>query len=215
MADDPLLTAGIDDFLLAIARGLRDAQSELHRLDVETGGATVSYHLPKVEFELKMTVQLTQPKKTTLGTTKKLLSGILIRPIAPGASTVGESVSTIRGSFIAVPANNGVPATLVRTTIRAQSRGEAVVAIESVSALGERVPDVRVELNVDRDASRRPDGSRIAATTDVRSAVLTTDATGAAQTSLIVDSSEPTGTRIQLTVDGPRRTETFIHVVGT
>ena len=61
MADAKGLLAGtIDDYLVSIAHGLRSAQAELDRAVTQSGegGANVQYHVPSLDFELKITMHL-------------------------------------------------------------------------------------------------------------------------------------------------------------
>src|SRR5690606_8997959 len=118
MADiDTYLSSSIDDYLLSIAEGIRLAQGRLDQLQ-SNAGSTWSYYLPKLEFELKMTVEMVENKQLSAKLGSERLRPLadrhlMLRPINPTPSTQSqitvEAASVIRGTFVAVPANAGRP----------------------------------------------------------------------------------------------------------
>ena len=54
---DDLIETTLDDYLLALADGIQQAQRQLDQVTVagRPGQPATGYHLPRVEFELKMT----------------------------------------------------------------------------------------------------------------------------------------------------------------
>jgi hypothetical protein len=213
MADSTPLVASLDEILLSIADGIHQAQRELNQLEVEAapGGQVTTYYLPKVDFEIRMTVEM-----TTAATPSRPVKRLLIRPIrAEDASgqTHAELVSTVRGSFVAVPANGGRPGPVLGAKLRLVTPRELAVDVSAATAVGEPMQGERVELNVDRDASRRPDASAISPQTDFVTAIVQTDAAGLASGTLRIDQAEPRGTRIAIVIDVAGRTQTYLHEV--
>ena len=57
------LTGSIDDYLLGLADGIQKAQRQLSQMAItlQPGEAAVTYQIPRVEFELKMSLEVATP----------------------------------------------------------------------------------------------------------------------------------------------------------
>lgn len=246
MADqDEILTGTIDDYLLGLADGLQKAQRQLsqHSLALQPGEAPVMYHIPRVDFELKLSFEMTTaPAERTDGARGAVARELRFRP--PGAqrgggSTTTEAVSTIRGALVAVPTLGGKPPPVIRTTLRRIDRHKLEVRVLVLSAAGERLAGVDVQFNVDRELSKRltpiaseglppgtiddPERGSAGAPGDQApdlqpgtmfwDGLVTTDAQGVAIGVLDVDPSEASGTCVAAVVDVLGHTETIIFKV--
>jgi hypothetical protein len=242
MANEGELLAGsIDDYLLGLADGIQKAQRQLSQmaLVVQAGEAPVTYQIPRVDFELKMSFEMTAaPSEAGDGTTSG--AALRFRPAggrrgATSAST--EASSVIRGSFVAVPTNAGKPPPVIRTTLRRISSHKLEITVTVTSAAGEKLAGVDVQFNVDRDLSKKltplanaafssavfdasnMDTSSFDQPDDLQpgtkfwDGLVTTNEEGRAVGVLNVDPLEPAGSRVAAVVDVLSKTETIVFKV--
>jgi hypothetical protein len=229
---DELLTGSIDDYLLGLADGIQKAQRQLSQmaLVVQPGEAPVTYQIPRVDFELKMSFEMTTTPDD--GSTS-----LRFRPAGGrrgGGSTTTEASSVIRGSFVAVPVHGGKPPPVIRTTLRRISSRKLEVTVTVTSAVGEKLSGIDVQFNVDRDLSKKltpvADSSFPSAVFDTSfmdeasfdqpsdlqpgtkfwDGLVTTNEAGIAVGVLNVDPLEPAGTRVAAVVDVLGKTETIV-----
>lgn len=226
MADiDTYLSSSIDDYLLSIAEGIRLAQSRLDQLQTGThGGSTWSYYLPKLEFELKMTVEMVENKQVSakLGSDRlRPLDDrhVMLRPISQTPSTQSqiqvEAASVIRGSFVAIPANAGRPGLILRSRVARIDSRHAEFSVEIVDTVGARQPGVDIHFNIDRELSRQASAAKgldfeVRVGTFLAEGVVATDAEGRAATTLELDPAEPAGRIIVVSLDLAARSE-LVH----
>lgn len=215
-ADESILTT-IDDYLLSIAEGLHAAQREL---DATSSGTDASYryYLPKLDFELKMTVELRQRSSSVGGVPRPIL---MLRPAtASESSSTSTAVSTVSGSFLAVPNSNPRLKLRAISSLVWRTPREAAVTVQLRDEAGAPQSGEEVHFNVDKELSAlanqalgMPPG--IAADTTFVDAVVTTDENGAATSLLRVSSSEPVGKQLVLVLDAAGQTETIQHSVAS
>ncbi len=169
-----LISGTIDQYLLNIAEGLRQAQEELSQMQVtRPGEGTFTYHIPSVEFELKLTFELEQdapPGSSEInpfamtgvlpGSLQKIprIPTIKARPVNPNTAPSGSfeagASSSLKGKFVSVPANGGVPVPVLEVTAEPGDSGNVVTIIAEVSnAAGEALAGTNVEFNIDREFS--------------------------------------------------------------
>jgi hypothetical protein len=236
------LTGSIDDYLLGLATGIQKAQQQLSQqaVTIRPGEAAVTYQIPRVEFELKMSLEVVSPADSG-GDGATLLR---FRPASPARGGVGATTSdvasTIRGAFVAVPVHGGKPPPDIRITLRRISAGTYEIAVRVASAAGERLAGVEVQFNVDRERSRElkviPGGSGLptgrfndaealynfvafADTADLFPGTsfwdgsVVTNAEGIAIGVLNIDAREPTGVPIATIVDVLGQIETIVFIV--
>lgn len=215
-ADESILTT-IDDYLLSIAEGLHAAQRELD--DSKTSGdATFRYYLPKLDFELKMTVELRQRSSTAGGVPRPLL---MLRPAtASESSSTSTAVSTVSGSFLAVPNNDPRVRLRASSSLAWRTPREATVSVQLRDEAGVPQSGEEVHFNVDHELSAAanqaigaPPG--LASDTTFVDAVVKTNENGVATSMLRISSSEPVGKQLVLVLDAAGQTETIQHAVAS
>ncbi len=224
MADNSsgeFLTASIDDYLLAVADGVHQAQLQLSqmRIPAQPGQPAITYQLPRLDFELKMSFEVSRRSGDTGGR-----SGLALRarPVgveqASGASSTAEAASIIKGSFVAVPTDGGKPPAVVRTLLKRISARALEIVVLVQSATGENLEGVDVQFNVDREQSRRFNQAEgldtdLKAGTNLLDGRVPTQANGQAGTALQVAQDEPAGSQVVVLIDVVGKTETIIFKV--
>ncbi len=212
---DDLIETTLDDYLLALADGIQRAQQQLDQVTVgRPGQPTVAYHLPRVEFELKMTFAMRGASGEGGGGSKPA-AALLMRPAPRGGQEdySGEATSVIRGAFVAVPVT-GVrsPATL-RCALARRSPREVELTVSVADGRGEPLVDTPVQIDVDRERSAElspPSDRLLASTTDVAVGLLRTGADGRATTTLTIDPGEPADALVVLVIEAAGATETVL-----
>lgn len=234
---DDLLSGSIDDYLLGLADGIQKAQRQLSQmaLVVQPGEAPVTYQIPRIDFELKMSFEM-----TAAAGEDRSASGATLRFRPAGtrrgstATTSTEASSTIRGAFIAVPVHGGKPPPVIRTTLRRVTGRKLELTVSVSSAAGERLAGVDVQFNIDRELSKTlvplADAKLATATFDNSpmdgasfdqpaellpgtkfwDGLVTTGEDGQAVGVLLVDPQEPAGLRVAAVIDVLGRTETIL-----
>lgn len=155
MASKPDLNSPIDDYLLSIAESLQRVQKQLNNSKVLSvdGQSYTSYHLPKLDFELKMSIQL---ETITEGDTQRYVFKAAPANTQKQSRSSSEitQASTIKGAFIAIPSDLGKPPPVNRTFIQKFSSHAFNVIINVQSVLGEPQAGIPVQYNIDRALSR-------------------------------------------------------------
>ncbi|RKH44764.1 hypothetical protein D7X96_21175 [Corallococcus interemptor] len=197
----------LDEYLLELADGLAKAQQELGGISAAGApGRQFTYYVPKLEFELRMDLRV--ETSTTAGTVTNA-KALKMRPVrladVASSQTQTEVVSVIRGSFVAVPANEGLPPVVLDARCVMGDGGVPGVVVRVRNAAGEALPGVEVEFNLDRRTTQTLSGVAPLAGTDVVLAVVRTDAAGEARTTLRVAAGER-ARFLALTVDAASRT---------
>ncbi|WP_437293993.1 hypothetical protein [Sorangium sp. So ce426] len=226
MADPKDAFSTLDDFLLSLADGISHAQAELTRAAASgPPGASVVYQLPRVEFELKMNLTVVEDQALSqryraLRPIRPSDKHLLFRPLTgEEASSTLEIAATVKGAFIAVPPNGGLPAPLIRSTVDATAPEAPIVRVAVSNAAGEPLVGVEVQINVDREesvalnqAAGRP--FSVAAGTAFDRGQLTTDDRGVAHASLSIGKGQEPGLLV-IVVDVLSRTDTLVYEVKT
>jgi|SRR5882724_1032300 len=214
----------LDDFLLSLADGVAHAQAELARAGVSgPPGAQVLYQLPRVEFELKMNLTVVEDQALSqryryLRAMRPNDKHLLFKPLTgEEASSTLEIAATVKGVFIAVPPNSGLPAPVIQTTLDATDPKAPIVRIAARNAAGEALAGIEIQLNVDREESVALNQAAgrsfsVAAGTALDLSVLSTDANGAAHTVLRIDGAQVAGVLV-IAVDALSRSETLVYEV--
>jgi hypothetical protein len=213
----------LDDFLLSLADGITQAQAELARSGaLGPVGQKYVYHVPRVDFELRMNLRVVED--TALSQRYRQLrparmndKHLLFKPLAPEeTSSTLEVAAVIRGAFVAVPANGGLPPLVIETRLDT-SGPEKVLQIRLHNAAGEALPGVEVQVNLDREESASLTAAigktfTLAAGTGFSSGVVFTDAQGVATTTLTIGPGQ-SSCLLALVVDVADQTETLVYEV--
>ena len=167
----------IEDILVSLAQGIRDAQERLNQLEPfdEYGRPKPQYYLPHLDFTLKINAVETKTTETAAVTPAASSAGgfvpamrmsnfssfamvretpikfALANPSKSSTSTTNEVYSTISGRFVAVPPNEGMPqiALTVTSTKDTSGTGKQNVRVVSTYAAGGPVRGATVEFNAD------------------------------------------------------------------
>lgn len=163
----------IEDILIAIGEGIRDAQDRLNQLDPfdEYGRPRPQYYLPHLDFTLKVNAVQTvttesgpdepsrlrslapgQAASVALRDVRRVpISFALASPARTSSSVTNEVYSTFSGRFLAVPPNDGMPQIALSITASAHPDGgrKRIIRVTSSHAAGEPVAGAVVEFNVD------------------------------------------------------------------
>jgi hypothetical protein len=212
MTDPESLLMTIDEYLISIAEGIHAAQTELEQTAVH--GLSYSYYLPKLDFELKMTIEL-EDRQVSAGAARPKL---LMRPAtAAGQTSSGHAISTVRGSFVAVPVA-AAKALRAGSSIVWKGR-EGTVTVEVYDGAGTPQPGLEVHFNIDRDLSRNLTADRLkkdidfTAETAFFDAVVPTDSSGKASSPIRLSPQLPSGAVVAIVLDAAGQTETVIYQI--
>lgn len=224
MADPTDSFSTLDDFLLSLADGVTQAQAELARAGaLGPPGRQYAYHLPRVEFELRMNLRVVEDSGLSsryqlVRPTRPNDKHLLFKPLSTEeASSTLEIAAVVRGAFVAVPTNDGLPSIVLRTQVTAQDPGAPIVRITARNAAGEPVVGLEIQANVDREESAlltETTGTRwiLAPETGFVRGVVTTDASGTADAVLRISKDQKPGL-LSLVFDAAGRTETLAYEV--
>jgi hypothetical protein len=174
----------------------------------------VSYQLPRVDFELKLSFALASTASTGGAPAAPRMLARAPQPGGQGANGfTAEGTSTLRGSFVAVPLAPQRPP--VRLTIGFKMIREIEVELVATvaDALGVAQVGVTVEFNIDPDRSAAlggPDAVPLDEATRIKPAVVATDAAGRAVAVLHISERETPGALIAISVDALGVTETAL-----
>ncbi len=223
LVEDVMSGDTLDDYLISLAQGISEAQKKLNQLALNdtTSVNPVLYQIPKVEFELKVSYSLNQQTQSSASGETKKVTRFQVQSLTPESQTEGlttEGMSTIRGSFVAVPANHGKPPTVLQTAIRRFSATSAGLEVWVRNRAGEVLPNVAVQVNIDREYSATMNGwngldQGVSEHTFLEDGVITTDDQGHASTNLTIANDEPSGTNVVIVIDSSGQTETLNYVV--
>ncbi|MGQ0595196.1 MAG: hypothetical protein ACT4QB_21935 [Gammaproteobacteria bacterium] len=168
MADNELINTSVDEYLISLANSINHAQRYISQLRIagQDGQPSVTYQLPRVEFELKLQFQLDRRHPPSGHSQRNVAKGegggfLEARPLSLEAgemdSSTAAAASTIKGSFVAVPVHGGTPPPVVTIAWKRAADGARRIAITvSVrSAIGEPLIGREVQFNLDKDLARR------------------------------------------------------------
>lgn len=168
MAEQELINTSIDEYLISLANSINHAQNYISRLEVagRDGRPTITYQLPRVDFELKLLLQLgsnAPPSGAAQRDMARAEGGGFLegRPVStePGTedSALAQAASTIKGSFVAVPIHGGTPVPNVSVSWKRQDDGgnNYNISVNVSTSLNAPLPGQTVEFNLDKDLAKR------------------------------------------------------------
>ncbi len=221
---DDVVSGAIEDYLLSLAESLQSAQKQLSqmKLPAQPGQPAITYQIPRLDFEFKMSLEIAK-SKTRPGEDKQSgkTGGMLLKARPAGGQQTGsestsvEAASTIKGSFVAIPSEGGKPPPIVRTFLNRRSARQLEITVDVQTAAGEKMADVEVQFNIDRELSGQLNepGAGLKTDTDLWYGMIMTDADGRALNNLKVDAGEPVGTHVAVIIDVFGETDTLIFKV--
>ena len=218
MSDDLIdeISDSLDDYLVSLADGLAEAQLRLDDMAAVSGPEGIRYQIPKLEFDLKVDFSLQVNTEESGEPVKRFL--IKAKNDSSTSTNSKQSVtSTLSGSFVAVPVNQGTPAHVIETELIRKSAKEVLLNVYVNHANGEPAADVEVEVNIDRersDALNKSEGrSALKPATELSEGVLLTTVDGVASTQLLIATQETKQNRIIVVIDCQGQTETIHYRV--
>lgn len=221
----------IEQILLGLARGLRDAQTVLDELPTTDafGQPQSSYHLPYLDFNIKATVAASLSAEATTPTRSasirqqhaiKARSIPLIRLTLPdlkkdagNAPGTTELVSTFSGRLVSIPPSNALPVPRLAARIlidNPDEPGQQTLLATLSNSAGELLDGAAVELNLDVDSSlqlstaagvKNLTEEQLRDGLQLTTRVLITDQQGSASCQLTLDNQLPANTQFLLLIN--------------
>ena len=204
MASDAKLVAdSLEEMLVSIAEGVREAQEALDELaPFDSFGRPVpGYFIPHLDFELLVDIET-----ETNSQGRPIFKVSAARNIFGGgggggsgtSSTKSHTTSRIAGRLVAIPPGEGLPVPQLILTAEKTGAGETLLTVRASNNAGEILAGQRIELNIDEQASKAL--SRGASPTlpeaRLKEAVLVTDEQGQAATTLVVSDGGNSGRQL-------------------
>lgn len=182
----------IEELLLSIADGVREAQEALNALPPvdQFGRPQNGYHLPYLDFDIEVEIS----SVTVDSGGKKILR----RVFSPKNSSTGskEVTSRISGRLVSIPPGEGLPVPRLLTSSTKASARQHDITVRAANSAGEVLAGKRIEFNIDLEASTKLSAAeginfrQKRAGTRLTEAEVVTDAEGVAHTRLTVASNE-------------------------
>ncbi|PKM29773.1 MAG: hypothetical protein CVV07_08730 [Gammaproteobacteria bacterium HGW-Gammaproteobacteria-11] len=164
------VSSSIEQVLLGLARGLRDAQAVLDEMPPTDsyGRPRSSYHLPYLDFTIKATMETTQQGNESepsrnLGVNsariKKLplmhLKLPSLKANAEPSNNSTELTSTFSGRLVSIPPSNNLPTNrlLTRAMTDAQKPEVRHIQVNLSNTVGDRISGAGIEFNLDIETS--------------------------------------------------------------
>lgn len=189
--DNRFVAESLESLLVSIADGVRDAQDVLSSTPpVDTfGRAMPSYHLPYLDFEMKVDAETVNAPGGSMF--------LRINPLGTAGESSREISSSISGRLVAVPPGEGLPSPLLTIASLRMSARRHKIVVNAINTAGEILAGQGIELNINMEASRElslAEGVELAsqrAGTTLSDVIPVTDTTGVAETILNIDNSLP------------------------
>ena len=231
MPGEDLINTSVDEYLISLANSINHAQRYISSLYVvgRTGEPSITYQLPRVDFELKLLFQLstTHPPSTARQRNVARSEGgawLEARPLgAEGTvpdSDLAQAASTIKGSFVAVPVHGGTPPPVITTSWQSESENSFEIRVGVRTSLGDAMRGQEVQFNIDKDIARalnpvlntEQDLRNILKQTSLDPGVATTNDAGDATALLVVGDL---GLQVPVVIDVLGTTRTLVFAAGT
>ena len=202
MASDAKLVAdSLEEMLVSIAEGVREAQEALDGLaPFDSFGRPVpGYFIPHLDFELLVDIET-----ETNSQGRPIFKVSAARNIFGGgggsstSSTKSHTTSRITGRLVAIPPGEGLPVPQLILTAEKTGAGETLLTVRASNNAGEILAGQRIELNIDEEASKALSRGASPTLPDarLREAVLVTDEQGQAATTLVVSDGGNSGRQL-------------------
>lgn len=202
MASDAKLVAdSLEEMLVSIAEGVREAQEALDGLaPFDSFGRPVpGYFIPHLDFELLVDIET-----ETNSQGRPIFKVSAARNIFGGgggsstSNTKSHTTSRIAGRLVAIPPGEGLPVPQLILTAEKTGAGETLLTVRASNNAGEILAGQRIELNIDEEASKALSRGASPTLPDARlkEAVLVTDEQGQAATTLVVSDGGNSGRQL-------------------
>jgi hypothetical protein len=167
----------IEEILVSLAQGIRDAQEQLNKLEPfdQYGRPKPQYFLPYLDFTLKINAVETKttdsgsvpqgkPSTGALSSATRSIGALgflspraipinfaLANPVKTNSTTSSEIYSTLSGRFVAVPPNDAMPqiALNIASIADASAAGKRTVTVAASYGAGGPVRGATIEFNAD------------------------------------------------------------------
>jgi hypothetical protein len=213
---DDLPAATIDDYLVSLAEGVAEAQRRLDAVRVSGAGGSVRYRIPKLDFQLRMTVNI-ERQPVPVGSKRR---APVLKMQALRETSQASIASTISGSLIAIPEAGSAPDPVIGISVtqpeelpEGAPEGVRALAIQIslIDRAGTALVEETVQLTIDRERMGDLDqDASLAAGTGLAESVLQTDEYGLATTWLWIGGTQSPDTRLVLVADAMARTKELI-----
>ena len=202
MASDAKLVAdSLEEMLVSIAEGVREAQEALDGLaPFDSFGRPVpGYFIPHLDFELLVDIET-----ETNSQGRPIFKVMAARGLFGGgggsstSNTKAHTTSRIAGRLVAIPPGEGLPVPQLVLTAEKTDVGETALTIRASNTAGELLAGQRIELNIDEEASKALSRGASPTLPEARltEAVLVTDEQGRAATTLVVSDGGASGRQL-------------------
>ena len=197
-SDGKLVADSIEEMLVSLAEGVREAQEALNDLAPfdAFGRASPGYFIPHLDFELDVEIET-----ETNNAGRPIFKVLAARASGGTTSATSHTSSRISGRIIAVPPGEGLPIPQLVLTVESASGAPSTLTVTASNSAGERLAGQQVELNIDLEASRALSRGASPALPDARlkDAVLVTDDQGQASTTLTIGAGGGPGRQLLIT----------------
>lgn len=216
MSDSSKFVAeSLEELLAGIANGVREAQAALNNtlpMD-EYGRPLPTYHLPYIDFDLKVQIETEESDSGKRSLRIKSLFG---------GNTTNENSqinSSITGRISALPPGEGLPVPLLQMTTTRLSARRHRIDIQAVNSAGELLQNATVELNLDVAMSQALSTSEGVNLPSLRSSsigevLLVTDTNGQASTELGIDNGLPSKALVVINAELDRFSTSVVVTAG-
>ena len=201
MASDAKLVAdSLEEMLVSIAEGVREAQEALDGLaPFDAFGRPVpGYFIPHLDFELLVDIET-----ETNSQGRPIFKVMAARDIFGGggsstSNTKSHTTSRIAGRLVAIPPGEGLPVPQLVLTAEKVDSGVTRLTVRAANTAGELLAGQRIELNIDEEASKALSRGANPTLPEARlkEAVLVTDEQGQAATTLTVSDGGASGRQL-------------------
>lgn len=215
----------IGDYLASLAEGLADAQSQLDAMGEDENHSGHRYHIPRLDFDLKLEFELEEPSAPDDDSTGRVGKMPMRRLMVykPDQDNDGQSsysgTSNLSGSIVAVPSSNQqqlleLSSELTERPVQGRDeRSRLGVSVLVLSSQDQPLPDVEVEANIDHARSRqlteKLGGRYDRDAVELMEGLLLSDPEGHADTELVIRDGATPPLQVVITLDCQGLTETL------
>jgi len=192
-SDGQLVASSIEEMLVSLAGGIREAQDALNDLPPfdSFGRQSPTYFIPHLDFEFDVEI-LTETNSQGRPIMKVFNRG------GQTKNSKAKTTSTISGRLVAVPPGEGLPIPQLTLVITKQKNKKFELTLTAISSAGEILAGEQIELNIDQEGSKAisTGANPTLPNAKLADAILVTGEDGVATTSLSVTSGGGSGKQL-------------------